>query len=45
VQWCRAVTVAAGEAYKGCRLDEVPNDRAATADIRERALDDRKGDI
>lgn len=24
VDWCKAVTVAAGEAFKGVRLDEVP---------------------
>jgi len=25
VQWCRAVTIAAGEAYKGVPFDQVPN--------------------
>ena len=38
VAWCRALTVACGEAYKGVPFDQVPNDQAAIAPARDRAL-------
>ena len=37
VQWCRAVVVAAGEAYKGVPFDQVPHDRAVIDHARNEA--------
>jgi len=31
VQWCKGLTIACGEAYKGVPLDEVPNRRPDVA--------------
>lgn len=33
VRWCQAVTVAAGEAFKGVPFDDVPNGPRPTAEI------------
>lgn len=38
VAWCLAVTVAAGEAFKGCPIGEVPNGRELAAQHRARGL-------
>ena len=39
VRWCQAVSIAAAEAFKGCRFDQVPDRRpvvdAALFDARE----------
>jgi len=39
VRWCQAVTIAAGEAYKGQSFEDVlANQTATAAEIRQRAL-------
>lgn len=32
VRWCQGATIAAGEAYKGVTLDQVPHDRNVVPD-------------